>query len=56
LWESAEVAPEAGWQLTGLTDNYIRVRASATGPQWNEIAAVRLADGGHDFLKGIIVK
>jgi len=56
LWESADSAPDAGWNLTGLTDNYIRVRSNALDPRWNEIAPVLLAESGPDFLQGIIVK
>jgi threonylcarbamoyladenosine tRNA methylthiotransferase MtaB len=56
LWESADHGVDAAWELSGLTDNYIRVRAHASEPRWNEIAEVRLAETGSDFLQGIIVK
>jgi threonylcarbamoyladenosine tRNA methylthiotransferase MtaB len=56
LWESAHRGADAGWELAGLTDNYIRVRARASDPRWNEIGAVRLKAAGADFLQGIIVK
>ena len=42
LWESAvQVAPQA-WELSGLTDNYLRVTARATQDLWNQITPVRL--------------
>jgi threonylcarbamoyladenosine tRNA methylthiotransferase MtaB len=56
LWESAIPVPGAGWQLAGLTDNYIRVHSRAARPQWNEIAAVELTEIRSDFLQGIITK
>jgi hypothetical protein len=42
LWESATSAGPNGWQLSGLTDNYLRVSAAAPRRLWNEITPVRL--------------
>jgi len=42
LWESAcSVGPE-GWQMSGLTDNYLRVYALAPQRLWNQISRVQL--------------
>jgi len=58
LWESASGMGERGWQLEGLTGNYLRVKAFAASLRWNEIDVVELtaveADG--DGLKGVIIK
>ncbi|HIE57656.1 MAG TPA: MiaB/RimO family radical SAM methylthiotransferase [Anaerolineales bacterium] len=41
LWESA--APlDGNWQLSGLSDNYLRITAAAPENRWNHINAVRL--------------
>ncbi len=49
LWESMTQLDESGWQMAGLTGNYLRVTAVARRPLWNEISLVALqglhADG-----------
>jgi threonylcarbamoyladenosine tRNA methylthiotransferase MtaB len=55
LWESVSEVGEWGWQMEGLTGNYLRVNAFAPSPRWNEIDRVRLAEGADGKLKGIIV-
>jgi threonylcarbamoyladenosine tRNA methylthiotransferase MtaB len=64
LWESAtQVESETqcannisdasgGWQLTGLTDNYLRVQAIAPQPAWNTISPVRLVEVQEDGMLG----
>ncbi|MFN2145438.1 MAG: tRNA (N(6)-L-threonylcarbamoyladenosine(37)-C(2))-methylthiotransferase MtaB [Anaerolineales bacterium] len=43
LWESAFPAREPGkWQLTGLTDNYLRVKSTAEADLSNQITTVLL--------------
>ncbi len=42
LWESATALGPEGWELNGLTGNYLRVRACAPQRLWNEITPVRL--------------
>ncbi len=37
LWESTTQLDEHGWQMEGLTGNYLRVRATAPAPLWNEM-------------------
>lgn len=42
LWESASKQAADEWQLSGLTDNYLRVYAKASSNLWNEITPVVL--------------
>jgi threonylcarbamoyladenosine tRNA methylthiotransferase MtaB len=49
LWETAELLGPQTWTLSGLSDNYLRVRAEAPRQMWNQITPVYLtgvADGG----------
>lgn len=51
LWESATGLGPQGWQVSGLTDNYLRVRAIAPRRLWNQITPVRLsAAAGGEFI------
>jgi threonylcarbamoyladenosine tRNA methylthiotransferase MtaB len=42
LWESAVSLGPLGWEMSGLTDNYLRVQAAAPRQLWNRITPVRL--------------
>ena len=42
LWESARQHEALGWELSGLTDNYLRVHSHAPAQLWNRITPVRL--------------
>jgi threonylcarbamoyladenosine tRNA methylthiotransferase MtaB len=42
LWESSRPNQEGGWNLSGLTDNYIRVYTAAEDDLWNRITPVAL--------------
>jgi threonylcarbamoyladenosine tRNA methylthiotransferase MtaB len=55
LWESAASFGPHGWEMTGLTGNYLRVSAHAPHGLWNQITPVRLTSlsGGH--LHGTIL-
>jgi threonylcarbamoyladenosine tRNA methylthiotransferase MtaB len=55
LWESVSELGEWGWQMEGLTGNYLRVNAFAPSPRWNEIDHVSLREGEGDKIKGIII-
>jgi hypothetical protein len=44
-----------GWQMEGLTGNYLRVTASALQPLWNEISEVHLKNLTQDKVEGEIV-
>lgn len=49
LWESASPLDPELWQMSGLSDNYLRVMAQAPQQLWNQISPVRLtgiAEGG----------
>jgi threonylcarbamoyladenosine tRNA methylthiotransferase MtaB len=55
LWESTTSVDDGGWQMVGLTGNYLRVAAAAPRPIWNEISAVLLQAADRDRLTGMIV-
>jgi threonylcarbamoyladenosine tRNA methylthiotransferase MtaB len=55
LWESTDQLSDLGWQLEGLTDNYIRVKAVASEPRWNLLDGVELAENEVDGLRGTIL-
>jgi threonylcarbamoyladenosine tRNA methylthiotransferase MtaB len=42
LWESVTRLNGQGWQMEGLTGNYLRVTANARQPLWNNISEVAL--------------
>lgn len=58
LWESAVAIGPDGWQMSGLTDNFLRVRAQAPRRVWNQITPVRLlrrdSDGLYGRLLGVV--
>jgi len=56
LWESTSEMGERGWQMEGLTENYLRVSAFAPSPRWNELDVVQLNQTGENGLKGEIVR
>lgn len=55
LWESTSEMGEHGWQMEGLSENYLRVSAQTAFPRWNEIDEVTLRKLGDNGLKGEIV-
>ena len=55
LWESTSELDEWGWQMEGLTGNYLRVKASASSPRWNEINDVLIQAIQTDGLRGVIL-
>ncbi len=56
LWESATRRGGSGWEMTGHTEDYARVKASDARPRWNEINPVKITGLTGEFLHGIIVK
>ncbi len=52
LWEATDQLSDLGWQLEGLTDNYIRVKAVAPEPRWNRLDSVELIENETDGLRG----
>jgi threonylcarbamoyladenosine tRNA methylthiotransferase MtaB len=55
LWESTTQLNDNGWQLAGLTGNYLRVEAAARQPMWNEISQVVLESAQGESMLGTIV-
>jgi threonylcarbamoyladenosine tRNA methylthiotransferase MtaB len=54
LWESASTVGPHGWELRGLTGNYLRVKAQAPHNKWNTITPVRLTGMNGKVLYGQI--
>ena len=54
LWESTSEMGEWGWQMEGLTENYLRVSAFAPSPRWNEIDPVKITACDGNRINGII--
>jgi threonylcarbamoyladenosine tRNA methylthiotransferase MtaB len=52
LWESATAVGPDGWQVSGLTDNYLRVQAHAPRCVWNQITPVQLLRRDGESLHG----
>jgi threonylcarbamoyladenosine tRNA methylthiotransferase MtaB len=55
LWESVSEVGEWGWQMEGLTENYLRINAFALSPRWNEIDPVQIHELGAGRLRGVII-
>jgi len=54
LWETATALGPAGWQLSGLSDNYLRVNAQAPQQLWNQITPVQLTHSVDGVLIGTV--
>jgi threonylcarbamoyladenosine tRNA methylthiotransferase MtaB len=54
LWESVSELGEWGWQMEGLTGNYLRVSAAASSPRWNRLDEVELVEVHAGGIKGVI--
>ncbi len=54
LWESVQPDSSGTWQLTGLTDNYLRVTAQSTSNLWNQLSLVELVAPCEGGMQGII--
>ena len=54
LWESVSELDEWGWKMEGLTENYLRVTATASAPRWNEVDRVRIESIDAEGLLGKI--
>jgi threonylcarbamoyladenosine tRNA methylthiotransferase MtaB len=55
LWEASAVRSEHGWQMEGLTGNYMRVKAIAPEPRWNRVDEVKLMEVTEEGMNGEIV-
>ena len=56
LWETATALGSENWELSGLTDNYLRVTAQTPQRLWNQITTVQLTGIGDAGMVGMIVK
>jgi len=56
LWESTTQLDERGWQMEGHTGNYLRVKAMAPAPRWNEMDDVELIENSSGMVQGLIRK
>lgn len=54
LWEKASPKNDGEWELCGLSDNYLRVRATSPSPCHNQIMKVRIMGVEQDGLVGEI--
>ena len=54
LWEASAVRSELGWQIEGLTGNYLRVTAQAPELRWNHLDPVELSGLSAEGLFGEI--
>jgi threonylcarbamoyladenosine tRNA methylthiotransferase MtaB len=54
LWESATAVGPQGWRLSGLTDNYLRVKAQTPQDLWNRITPVQIIALDTNGLQGQI--
>jgi hypothetical protein len=54
LWESVTELNGQGWQMEGLTGNYLRVGAVSPQPMWNEISQVQLRSADEKGCIGIL--
>jgi threonylcarbamoyladenosine tRNA methylthiotransferase MtaB len=55
LWEVATQIDQDKWEMRGLTDNYLRVRAISDQNLWNRLTPVRILDCENDELKSEIL-
>jgi threonylcarbamoyladenosine tRNA methylthiotransferase MtaB len=55
LWESASEGEGGRWAMKGLSDNYLRIRATAGENLWNKISQVRVTGVEGGVLDGKIV-
>jgi threonylcarbamoyladenosine tRNA methylthiotransferase MtaB len=56
LWEAVSVLTDEGWQIKGLTDNYLRVTTISPEPRWNHIDQVHLRAVSMEGLAGEIIE
>lgn len=55
LWESTDAYGPDGWRLHGLTDNYLRVTATAPERLWNQLSRVQVTGFTEDGLEARIL-
>lgn len=55
LWETARQIADGTWRLSGLSENYARIQASAKEKIWNEISTVTVESFSKGILEGRIL-
>ncbi len=53
LWEGGSLTDQGEWDVTGLTDNYLRVWARSPQSLRNEVVPVRLVESIPGGFKGV---
>ena len=56
LWEATNAYGPTGWELHGLTDNYLKVEAHSPQHLWNQISRVRLDHLTDQGLAGSLIE
>jgi threonylcarbamoyladenosine tRNA methylthiotransferase MtaB len=54
LWESSTQLSDAGWEMEGWSENYLRIKTTAPRPLWNEISSVKLIEAQHDVISSAL--
>lgn len=54
LWESSTQLSDAGWEMEGWSENYLRVKTIAPRPLWNEISRVKLNAMERDAISSVL--
>ncbi len=55
LWERSKTNDGVTWQLSGLSDNYLRIRSESKSNLWNEISVVKLNHSDNSGMHGLII-
>jgi threonylcarbamoyladenosine tRNA methylthiotransferase MtaB len=55
LWESTTALDGNGWEVVGLTDNYLRVKSILTSNLLNTLSVVRITEVNEDVILGEVV-
>ena len=54
LWESSTQLSDAGWEMEGWSENYLRIKTTAPRPLWNEISNVKLIEAQHEVISSAL--
>ena len=54
LWESSTQLSDAGWEMEGWSENYLRIKTTAPCPLWNEISRVKLNAVEQDVISSAL--
>ncbi len=56
LWEASATRNDTGWQIEGLTGNYIRVSTNAPELRWNQLDAIKLTGLNEHGMTGELLE